>query len=145
MMPRASYSLSRSPPASADAASCGGTCEAPVRAARAGTAACIAAATSATAIAACGACCVIPLAFPAIAAAVGVSALGWFWKAHLWMTVLAVIVVTAAWIWVWRQRSVHRRRLSAATFALMGIASAGALLATAWPYVEPFLTGALLK
>lgn len=68
----------------------------------------------------------------------------WFGQTQRWMTGLAVLVTAAAWIWIGRQRR-HGRRLSGAAFALMSIASAGALLAIAWPRLEPYLMGALLK
>lgn len=127
----------------ADAVSCCGTCETPARPMRAGGAAGVAVTTSTTAVVACGACCVIPLAFPAVTATVAGGALAWLGKAHVWMTGLAVLVVVIAWLWIWRQRVKRGTRASNATISLMSVASLVALLAVAWPQIEPSLMAAL--
>lgn len=127
----------------ADATSCCGTCETTVRPASAGGAAGAAVTTSAAAVVACGACCVIPLAFPAVTATVAGGVLAWLGRAHVWMTGVAVLVVVAAWLWIWRQRVKRGTRASKATLGLMGIASLTALLAIAWPQIEPFLLATL--
>jgi len=127
----------------ADAASCCGTCETTARPVRAGGAAGVAVTTSATAVVACGACCVIPLAFPAVTATVAGGALAWFGKAHVWMTVLAVLVVVVAWLWIWQQRVKRGARASKATIGVMSAASLVALLAVVWSQLEPSLIAAL--
>ncbi|MBN8716344.1 MAG: hypothetical protein J0H95_05125 [Xanthomonadales bacterium] len=128
----------------AGAEACCGTCETTVRPARAGGAAGAAVTTSAAAVVACGACCVIPLAFPAVTATVAGGVLAWLGKAHVWMTGFAVLVVVA-WLWIWRQRVKRGTRASKAALGLMGIASLVALLAVAWPQIEPSLIAALSR
>lgn len=115
---------------------CCGACETPAPPVREGKAAGAAVLTSATAVLACGACCVIPLAFPAIAASLAGGLLAWLARAHAWMTGLALIVVVAAWLWIWRQTVKHKARVSKPTLGLMGAGSLIMLLALAWPKIE---------
>ncbi|WP_159082233.1 hypothetical protein [Rhodanobacter thiooxydans] len=122
------------------ATECCGTCSVPVSPIKAARIAGVATATSATAVIACGACCLLPLAFPAVAAtAIAGGLLGWLAGAHVWLTVLAVVAVVGAWLWVWRQSVKHKARLASSTLGLMGLASLVLVLALAWPQLEPKL------
>jgi hypothetical protein len=104
-----------------------------------------AAATSTTAVIACSACCLLPLAFPAVAAsAVAGGLLAWLAGAHVWLTVLAVCAVGAAWLWVWRQSVKRKARPAGSTLGLMAVASLVLLLALAWSHIEPTLMGLFL-
>jgi hypothetical protein len=131
------------PQAKVDANACCGACDTPAAPVKttSGVAG-AAAATASTAVLACGACCVIPLAFPAVAATAAGGALAWMGRAHVWMTGLAVLVVIAAWLWIWRQSTRRKARPSASTLGLMGIASLAVLLTLAWPQIEPPLMAA---
>lgn len=130
-------------PGSMAATECCGACEVPVSPVKAGRAAGTAMATSAMAVVACGACCVLPLAFPAVAATAAGGALAWLGGAHLWMTGLAALTVGAAWLWIWRQSVKRKARAATSTLVLMGLASLALVLAIAWPRIEPSLMAAL--
>lgn len=126
--------------ATTDAAECCGTCAAPASPVKAGRVAGAAAVTSTTAVVACGACCLLPLAFPAIATtAVAGGLLGWLAGAHVWLTVLAVCTVLAAWLWVGRQSVKRKARPAGSTLGLMGLASLVLMVALIWPRMEPTL------
>jgi hypothetical protein len=56
----------------------------------------VAALTTAAGAVACGVCCVLPFAFPAVAAAGTGSLLAWFAGAHSWATVVATVMVAGA-------------------------------------------------
>lgn len=127
------------------ASTCCGTCETPAPSVQEGKAAGAAVLTSATAVLACGACCVIPLAFPAIAASMAGGLLAWLARAHTWMTGLAVMVVVVAWLWIWRQTVKHKARVSKSTLGLMGAASMIMLLALVWPKIEAPLMALLQR
>lgn len=122
---------------------CCGACDAPPSPVKAGRVAGTAVASSATAVVACGACCVLPLAFPALAATAAGGVLAWLGGAHLWMTGLAALTVAAAWLWIWRQSVKHNARAATPTLILMGLASLASGLAIAWPRIEPLLMTAL--
>jgi len=124
-------------PLTEGATECCGTCAPPPNPVNAGRAAGAATATSAAAVIACGACCLLPLAFPAIAtAAMAGGLLGWLAGAHAWLTVLAACVVVGAWLWIWRQSVKRKARLASSTLAFMGLASLMLVLAIAWPHIE---------
>ncbi|MGH8062276.1 MAG: hypothetical protein ACREO7_09720 [Pseudoxanthomonas sp.] len=128
---------------SAAATECCGACDVPASPVKAGRIAGTAMATSTTAVVACGACCVLPLAFPAVAATAAGGALVWLGGAHLWMTGLAALTVGAAWLWIWRQSVKRKARAATSTLVLMGLASLALVLAIAWPRIEPSLMAAL--
>ncbi|KQY51185.1 hypothetical protein [Lysobacter sp. Root494] len=127
----------------ADAASCCGACDTPAAPVKSTGVAGSSIATAVAAVVACGACCVLPLAFPAIAATAAGGVLAWFGKAHGWMTLLALLVTVVAWLWIWRESVRRKARISPATLGLMSGASLAVLLAIAWPRIEPSLMAAL--
>jgi len=124
---------------------CCGICESPAFPVQESKAAGAAMLTSATAVLTCGACCVIPLAFPAIAATMAGGLLAGLARAHTWMTGVAVGVVVLAWLWIWRQTVKHKARASNATLGLMGAASLVTLLAIAWSSIEVPLIALILR
>jgi hypothetical protein len=69
----------------------------------------VAALTMAGGAVVCGVCCVLPFAFPAVAAAGTGSLLAWF-GAHNWATTVAAAIVAGAWISIGFQS--HRARKS---------------------------------
>ena len=81
---------------SAAATECCGACDVPASPVKAGRVAGTAVATSTAAVVACGACCVLPLAFPAVAATAVGGALAWLGGVHLWVTGLAALTAVGA-------------------------------------------------
>ncbi|MGH8077963.1 MAG: hypothetical protein ACREPE_11650 [Lysobacter sp.] len=124
---------------------CCGTCDAPAAPVKARAVVGTAAVTSTTAVLACGACCVLPLAFPAVAASAAGGLLAWLGGAHMWITGVAVFAVLAAWAWLWRQSVKRKARMASSTLGLMGLASVSLVLALAWPRIEPPLMAALAR
>jgi hypothetical protein len=110
-----------------------------------GRTASVAALTTATGAVACGVCCVLPFAFPAVAAAGTGGLLAWFGAAHWWATGLAAVVVGGAWIAVGVQSYQARVRPSRATLYAMALATGALLLAIVWPQIEPDLIRMLTK
>jgi uncharacterized membrane protein YfcA len=94
---------------------------------------------------ACGVCCVLPFAFPAVAAAGTGSLLAWFAGAHNWATALAAVIVAGAWISIGFQSHRARRHPSRATFYTMALATAVLLLAVLWPRIEPHVIRAVTQ
>ncbi len=129
--------------ASADASGCCGGCDAPIPAVKANSAAGSAIVTSTTAVAACGACCLLPMAFPAIAAGTMGSVLAALAASHVWLTGLAAMSVAGAWFWIWRQSKKRNARVATSTRVQMGVASAILALAMAWPWIEAPLMATL--
>lgn len=99
--------------------------------------------SAATAIVACGACCVLPIAFPALAIGASGSVLAWLGAAHAWLTGLAVLAVVGAWAWIWRQSRVRRAKAASATVGMMAVATAATALAVVWPTIEEPLMSAV--
>lgn len=88
---------------------------------------------------ACAACCVLPVAFPAIALAGGGAVLVWIDAATKVTFVAALLSVIGAWGWVlYRARSTGKRTAKA-TLLMMQIATAVLALGLAFPIYEPFL------
>src|SRR4051794_21093498 len=83
----------------------------------------VAALTTAAGAVACGVCCVLPFAFPAVAAAGTGSLLAWFAEAHSWATALASVIVAGAWGSIGFQSRQARRRPSSATLYTMAFAT----------------------
>lgn len=88
---------------------------------------------------ACAACCVLPVAFPAIALAGGGALLIWIDAATKVMFVAALLSVTGAWGWViYRARSTGKRTAKP-TLLMMQAATAVLVLGLAFPAYEPFV------
>jgi hypothetical protein len=105
----------------------------------------VAALTTATGAVACGVCCVLPFAFPAVAAAGTGGLLAWFAGVHSWATALAAVIVAGAWISIGFQSHRVRRCPSRATLSTMALATAVLLLAVLWPRIEPHLIRAVTQ
>jgi cytochrome bd-type quinol oxidase subunit 2 len=97
----------------------------------------VAAMTTAAGAVACGVCCVLPFAFPAVAAASAGGVLAWFGDIQSWATSLATVIVVSAWIAVGIQSHQARAKPSRATACIMVIATAALVLAAMWPRIEP--------
>lgn len=105
----------------------------------------VAALATATGAVACGVCCVLPFAFPAVAAAGTGSLLAWFAGVHSWATALAAVVVAGAWISIGMQSHRAGRRPARATVYTMALATAVLLLAVVWPRLEPHVIRAVMQ
>jgi hypothetical protein len=99
----------------------------------------------ATGAVACGVCCVLPFAFPAVAAASTGSLLAWFAAAHSWTTALAGVIVAGAWLSIGIQGRRARKRPSRATLYTMALATAVLVLAMLWPRIEPHVIRAVAE
>lgn len=127
-----------------DATSCCGRCGEPaLPAVKSTSAANSAIGASALAIVACGACCVLPVAFPVIAAGTMGIAMTAMAAAHVWLTGLATLTLVSAWWWIWRQSKKRGVRSATSTLVQMGVASALMTMAIVWPWIEPSLMTAL--
>jgi hypothetical protein len=98
----------------------------------------------ATSAVACGVCCVLPFAFPAVAAAGTGSVLAWFAGAHIWATALAGVIVAGAWVSIGFLSHRTRRRPSRATLYMMAPATA-VIVAVLWPRLEPHVIRAVTQ
>jgi hypothetical protein len=98
-----------------------------------------AALTTAAGAVACGVCCVLPFAMPAVAAASAGGTLAWVGRAHGTMTLIASVIVVAAWVSVGAQSRRARKRPASTTLYAMVIATAVLALAIVWPRIEPYL------
>ena len=127
------------------AANCCSGCDTPSPAMKANATAGSAIATSTTAVAACGACCLLPMAFPAIAAGASGSVLAALAASHAWLTMLAAICVAGAWLWIWRQAKKRKARVATSTRVQMSAATGILALAMAWPWIESPLMAALAR
>ena len=95
--------------------------------------------TSFGAVFASSACCVIPLAAPPLALAIGGTALAWMVDAQGWLTGLAALMLVAAWVLVSRQPV----RASRSTLTMLAAATILTAIALAWPWIEKPLVGLL--
>ena len=100
-------------------------------------------ATSTGAVLACSACCVLPIALPAVALALGATTIAWMEAAHGWLTLISVVLLIAAWGLVWWHSSRSRRRAARATIYMLSAATVLTALALAWPWIEPSLLALL--
>lgn len=92
---------------------------------------------------ACAACCVLPIAFPAIALTFGGALLVWIDIATKAMFVAALLSVVGAWGWIaYRARSTGKRT-PRATLVMMGLATAVLLAGLAFPIYEPLIVSAI--
>jgi len=105
----------------------------------------VAALTTATGAVVCGVCCVLPFAFPAVAAAGTGGLLAWFAGVHSWTTALAAVIVAGAWTSIRFQSRRARRSPSRATLYTMALATAVLLLAVLWPRIEPHVIRAVTQ
>jgi hypothetical protein len=105
----------------------------------------VAALTTAAGAVACGICCVLPFAFPVVAAASTGSVLAWIAGAHGWVTALATAIVAGAWASIGIQSRRAGRSPSRATVYMMTLATAVLLLALLWPRLEPHLIRAVTQ
>jgi len=104
-----------------------------------------AATTTALGAVACAACCALPFALPAVTLASIGSILAWLANAPVWMTGLAILVTTGAWLWIWRRSARLRARPPVSTLYMMGVATMLVVLAILWPALEPLLIRALIE
>lgn len=95
---------------------------------------------SAAAVVACGACCVLPIAFPAVALAIVGSLVAAF--AHIcWWALGSAVAVVAGWLWVGWQSL--RARPSRSTLRAMAAATLILAVALSWPFLEPHILAVL--
>lgn len=99
--------------------------------------------SSSAAVVACAACCVLPLALPAAALAASGGVLAWLTGAHMWITAVAAVMVTAAWLLVFWQSRRTGLKPHRGTVIILTISIALMMLAFAWPAIEPLLVKAL--
>jgi len=92
---------------------------------------------------ACAACCVLPVAFPAIALAFGGALLGWIDVATKAMFVAALMSVLGAWGWVAYRAPSTGKRTPRATIIMMGLATALLFAGLAFPLYEPLIVSAI--
>ena len=99
--------------------------------------------SSTGALLACSACCVLPMALPAVALALGATTLSWMEAAHGWLTIVSVVLLLGAWSLVLWHSSRSGRRAARATIIMLVVASVLTALALAWAWVEPWLVSML--
>lgn len=99
--------------------------------------------SSSAAVVACAACCVLPLALPAAALAASGGVLAWLTGAHVWITVVAAVMVAAAWLLVFWQSRRNGLKPHRGTLVILTLSTALMMLAFAWPAIEPLLVTAL--
>ena len=99
-------------------------------------------ATSSATVLACSVCCVLPLALPAAAFAGAGATMTWFENASPWMTVLSVVIVSLAWVIIWRQSVRTERRAARSTIILLSISTFLTVIALLW---VPFIEGVLIR
>jgi hypothetical protein len=92
---------------------------------------------------ACAACCVLPVAFPAIALAGGGAVLVWIDAATKVMFLAAVLAVVGAWAWIAYRARATGRRTARATLVMMNIATAVLIAGLAFPLYEPLIVAAI--
>ncbi len=99
--------------------------------------------SSTAAVVAGAACCVLPLALPAAALAAGGGFLAWLADAHVWITGVAAVMVTAAWLIVFRQSRRSGLKAHRGTVIVLTISTALMMLAFGWSAIEPQVVRAL--
>ena len=88
---------------------------------------------------ACAACCVLPLAWPAIAVIMSAGVISKLEAAQPWMTALSLICVALAWFFVIDQQRKTGKKHKALTWILLGIATVAAFVAICRSEIEPGL------
>jgi hypothetical protein len=101
--------------------------------------------TTAAGAVACGICCVLPFAFPAVAAASTGSVLAWLAGAHKLGNGTGGRNCRRRVDFDWNQSRRARRSPSRATVYMMALATAVLLLAVLWPRLEPHLIRAVTQ
>ena len=92
---------------------------------------------------ACAACCLLPIAFPAIALAFGGALLAWIDVATEAMFIAALLSVLGSWVWIaYRARS-SGKRTPRTTLVMMSAATAVLLAGLALPLYEPLIVSAI--
>ena len=104
-----------------------------------GKAARAAAVATASGVLVCGVCYVLPIAIPAITLAGTGSAIAWLAGAQGWATMIAVLVVAAAWGWIGLQSLLAKAKPAWATLYMMMIATVILMLGLLWPRIEPLI------
>jgi hypothetical protein len=92
---------------------------------------------------ACAACCVLPVAFPAIALAGGGAVLVWIDAATKIMFIAALLAVVGAWAWIAYRARATGKRTAKATLVMMNIATAVLIAGLAFPLYEPLIVAAI--
>ena len=105
----------------------------------AGKAARAAAVATASGVVVCGVCCVLPIAIPAITLAGAGSVIAWLGGAQRWATMLAALVLLAAWGWVGMQSILAKAKPARATLYTMVIATVILMLGFLWSRIEPLI------
>lgn len=68
--------------------------------------------------------------------------MAWFENASPWMTVLSVVVVSLAWVIIWRQSVRTEKRAARSTIILLSISTFLTVIALLW---VPFIEGVLIR
>lgn len=92
---------------------------------------------------ACAACCVLPIAFPAIALAFGGALLTWIGVATKVTFVIALASVVGSWTWVAYRAWASGKRTPRTTLLMMSAATAVLLAGLAFPLYEPLIVSAI--
>jgi hypothetical protein len=98
-----------------------------------------AAVATASGVLVCSICCVLPIAFPAIGLAATGSTIAWLGRAQRSATMLAALVVIAAWAWIGLQSIRAKARPARTTLYLMVIATIILAIGLLWPRIEPLI------
>lgn len=98
-------------------------------------------ATSTGAVLACSACCVLPIALPAVALALGATTLAWMKAAHIGLTIASLLMLAGAWHYTRRQSARSGKRTATATRVMLGGATLFTGVALGWYWIEPVLIG----
>jgi cytochrome bd-type quinol oxidase subunit 2 len=102
-----------------------------------------ASALTALAAAACASCCVLPFTLPAVILAGAGSTIALLDHTHLWVTGVAILTVTCAWLWIIWQIRKTQRRPARLTVVIMIIATLLTAVAASWPLIQPTALNAL--
>ncbi|MDB5579307.1 MAG: hypothetical protein JWR80_4483 [Bradyrhizobium sp.] len=102
-----------------------------------------ASAMTALAAAACASCCILPFTLPAVILAGAGSTIAMLDHTHIWVTRVAILTVTCAWLWiVWQIRKTQRRP-ARLTVVVMIVATLLTTIAASWPVLQPIALNAL--
>ena len=97
--------------------------------------------TASGAIIACSACCILPLALPAVALALGATTLAMMKASHVGLTFVALAMLVGAWFVVWRQMKRTGKGIARSSRAMMLVATLLTVIALCWQWIEqPLVT-----